>query len=51
MLLGGRLPERLRQTVVAGLGLFVLVLGVQTFLQTRNSTGGAGQPADWLIAG
>jgi uncharacterized protein len=37
MLLGGRLPERLRQTVVAGLGLFVLVLGVQTFLQTRNS--------------
>jgi uncharacterized membrane protein YqgA involved in biofilm formation len=37
VLLAGRLPERLRQTVVAGLGLFVLVLGVQTFLQTRNS--------------
>ena len=36
-LLGGRLPERLRQTVVAGLGLFVLVLGVKTFLDTRNS--------------
>lgn len=37
VLLGGRLPERLRQTVVAGLGLFVLVLGVQTFFQTHNS--------------
>ena len=35
--LGGRLPERLRQTVVAGLGLFVLALGVKTFLDTRNS--------------
>jgi hypothetical protein len=30
------LPERLRQTVVAGLGLFVLVYGVYNFIQTKN---------------
>jgi uncharacterized membrane protein YqgA involved in biofilm formation len=29
MLLGGRIPERLRTTVVHGLGLFTLVLGVR----------------------
>jgi uncharacterized protein len=37
VLLGGRLPDRLRQTVMAGLGLFVLVIGVQMFLATQNS--------------
>lgn len=36
LLLAGRLSERLRQTVVAVLGLFTLMLGVQAFLQTRN---------------
>ncbi len=36
-LMGGRLPEGLRKTVVAGLGLFVLALGAQTFLVTHNS--------------
>lgn len=35
--LGSRLPERLRQTVMAGMGLFVLAIGVQMFLNTRNS--------------
>jgi len=35
-LFGSRLPERLRQTVVAGLGLFVLVYGVYNFIQTKN---------------
>lgn len=34
---GARLPERVRQTVVAGLGLFVLALGAQMFLKTQNS--------------
>jgi uncharacterized membrane protein YqgA involved in biofilm formation len=34
---GARLPERIRQTVVAGLGLFVLALGLQMFLKTENS--------------
>ena len=36
MLLGGKIPERLRSTVVHGLGLFTLVLGVRLFLQTDN---------------
>jgi uncharacterized membrane protein YqgA involved in biofilm formation len=35
--LGGRLPERLRQTVISGLGLFVLAIGLQMFLKTQNS--------------
>ncbi len=34
---GARLPERIRQTVVAGLGLFVLAIGLQMFLKTQNS--------------
>jgi len=37
VVLGGRLPERLRQTVMAGLGLFVLAIGLEMFLETRNS--------------
>lgn len=35
--MGSRLPEQLRKTVVAGLGLFVLALGIQNFLKTNNS--------------
>lgn len=37
LFLGSRLPERLRQTVMAGMGLFVLAIGVQMFLNTKNS--------------
>jgi uncharacterized protein len=37
MAFGSRLPERVRQTVVAGLGLFVLAIGLQMFLKTENS--------------
>lgn len=33
---GRRLPERLRQTVVAGLGLFTAAIGIQMFLKTEN---------------
>ncbi len=36
-LLGGRLPERIRQSVIAGLGLFTLALGFQMFLSTKNA--------------
>jgi hypothetical protein len=36
MLVGARLPERVRQTVVAGLGLFTLGIGIQMFLKTEN---------------
>jgi uncharacterized protein len=34
---GARLPERIRQTCFAGLGLFTLVIGVQMALKTQQS--------------
>lgn len=34
--LGSRLPERLRQTVIQGIGLVVLALGFHMFLETKN---------------
>jgi hypothetical protein len=34
--LGGRLPERVRSTVISGLGLFTLVFGIKMFLDTKN---------------
>jgi uncharacterized protein len=37
LLFGSRLPERLRQTVIAGLGLFTAALGLQMFLKTENA--------------
>jgi uncharacterized protein len=37
LVLGGRLPERLRQTVMAGLGLFTFAIGLQMFLVTQNA--------------
>jgi hypothetical protein len=37
LLFGSRLPERVRQTVVAGLGLFTLAIGLQMFLSTQNA--------------
>jgi uncharacterized membrane protein YqgA involved in biofilm formation len=36
MLFGSRLPDRLRQTVIAGLGLFILAYGIYNFLNTQN---------------
>lgn len=36
LLFGSRLPERVRQTVIAGLGLFTAALGVRMFIQTAN---------------
>jgi uncharacterized protein len=36
-LLGGRLPDRLRQTIISGLGLFTIAYGLQNFLQTQNA--------------
>jgi hypothetical protein len=35
--LGGRLPERMRQTVMGGMGIFVLAIGLQMFLKTANA--------------
>ncbi len=36
LLFGRRLPERVRATVVAGLGLFTAAIGIRMFLQTEN---------------
>ena len=36
LLFGARLPERVRKTVIAGLGLFTLAFGVYNFLKTQN---------------
>ncbi|MBI5290245.1 MAG: DUF554 family protein, partial [Chloroflexi bacterium] len=33
---GARLPERVRQTVMNGLGLFTLALGLQMTLKSEN---------------
>lgn len=33
---GARLPERIKQTVMAGLGLFTLAIGAQMFFETSN---------------
>jgi hypothetical protein len=36
MLFGARLPERIRHTVVAGLGLFTAAIGVKMFTKSEN---------------
>ena len=36
VLFGNKLPDRVRDTVIAGLGLFTAALGVQLFLKTGN---------------
>ena len=36
MMFGIKFPDRVRQTVIAGLGLFTAVIGVQMFLNTNN---------------
>lgn len=36
LLFGARLPERVRQTVVAGLGLFTAAIGIDLFVDTQN---------------
>jgi uncharacterized membrane protein YqgA involved in biofilm formation len=36
LLFGARLPDRLKGTVIAGLGLFTAAIGVQMFLKTEN---------------
>jgi hypothetical protein len=33
---GARLPDRMRSTLVSGLGLFTLAIGIQMFLNTQN---------------
>ena len=37
LIFGARVPERLKDTVVTGMGLFVMAIGIQMFLKTENS--------------
>ena len=37
LLFGSHLPDRLKKTIVAGLGLFTAVTGIKMFLETENS--------------
>ena len=37
MLFGARLPERVRTTVIAGLGLFTAAIGIQMFTSSNNA--------------
>jgi uncharacterized protein len=36
LMFGARIPDRLKQTVIAGLGLFTAAMGLQMFMQTGN---------------
>ena len=36
LIFGARLPERIRQTVISGLGLFTLAIGLRMFLEPEN---------------
>jgi hypothetical protein len=36
ILFGSRLPEKLKETVIAAMGLFILAIGLQMFLKTEN---------------
>ena len=37
MVFGARIPEKLKATVVAGMGLFTAAMGFQMFIKTGNS--------------
>jgi len=37
MIFGARFPDRIRKTVIAGLGLFTMAIGMQMFLKTENA--------------
>jgi uncharacterized protein len=37
LIFGARLPERLKSTVISGMGLFTAAIGIQMFLKTENS--------------
>ena len=36
LLFGARIPDKLKSTVIAGMGLFVVAMGLQMFLNTEN---------------
>jgi uncharacterized membrane protein YqgA involved in biofilm formation len=37
LIFGARIPEKLKETVIAGMGLFIAAMGIQMFLKTENS--------------
>ena len=37
LVFGARIPDKLKLTVIAGMGLFTAALGLQMFLKTENS--------------
>lgn len=37
LIFGARIPEKLKETVIAGMGLFTAAMGLQMFLKTENS--------------
>ena len=37
ILFGARLPEKLKSTIIAGMGIFLVAMGIQMFLRTENS--------------
>src|SRR5688500_4737286 len=36
LILGARIPDKLKATVISGMGLFVAAMGLQMFLKTEN---------------
>ena len=36
LIFGTRIPEKLKATVIAGMGLFVTAMGIQMFIKTEN---------------
>ena len=36
LIFGARIPDKLKSTVIAGMGLFVVAMGIQMFMKTRN---------------
>ena len=37
LLFGARIPDKLKETVIAGMGLFTAAMGLQMFLNTENA--------------
>ena len=37
LLFGARLTDQLKSTIISGMGLFILAMGLQMFLKTENS--------------
>jgi uncharacterized protein len=36
LIFGARIPDKLKETIIAGMGLFVAAMGIQMFLKTEN---------------